>query len=139
MGDNLILYHLVSICWSFCQMYLSFLRNLIGCQKDSTFIFCHQNEILDKKPIQYYHCRILEKCHLLNFENFRLFSNVCVVYKLWNDLAHPRLLLNFIYFVVRTPWLRVRLKNLLKSTQLCNHWLCILLVLLSNKHMVLTW
>ena len=49
-------------------------------------------KVLDKKSMQYHHCKILEKHHLLSFENFRLFSNLCMVYKIVNGLAPPPLL-----------------------------------------------
>ena len=35
---------------------------------------------LDKKHFHY--CGVLEKYNLLSFENFRLFSNLCLVYKI---------------------------------------------------------
>ncbi len=52
-------------------------------------------KILDKKPFQYHHCKILEKHNLLSFDNFRRFSNLVLVYKILNGLA-PACLLSFI-------------------------------------------
>ena len=46
----------------------------------------------DKKPNSYHHCSILEKYHLLSFENFRNFKNSCLIYKCLNDLAPPPLM-----------------------------------------------
>ncbi len=37
---------------------------------------------LDKKSNQYHHCRVLEKYNFLSFDNFRLFWNLCMVYKM---------------------------------------------------------
>ena len=51
---------------------------------------------LDKKPMHFHHCRVLEKYNLLSFENFRLFSNLCLVYKILNGLAPPPLC-DFVY------------------------------------------
>ena len=51
---------------------------------------------LDKKPMHFHHCRVLEKYNLLIFENFRLFSNLCLVYKILNGLAPPPLC-DFVY------------------------------------------
>ena len=52
-------------------------------------------KILDKKPLHYHHCNILEKHHLLSFENFREFSSLCLVYKILHGLA-PACLLEFV-------------------------------------------
>ena len=52
-------------------------------------------KILDKKPLHYHHCNILEKHNLLSFENFREFSNLCLVYKILHGLA-PACLLEFV-------------------------------------------
>ena len=46
---------------------------------------------LDKKQLHFHHCTILEKYNLLSFENFTLFSNLCLVYKSLNGLAPPPL------------------------------------------------
>lgn len=51
---------------------------------------------LAKKPMHYHHCKILDKHNLLSFENFRLFSNLCLVYKILNGLAPPPLC-DFVY------------------------------------------
>ena len=123
---------------------------------------------LDKKPMHFHHCRVLEKYNLLSFENFRLFSNLCLVYKILNGLAPPPLC-DFLYtrsvssirssrissirdciipfrctafaqsaFSVKAAiqWnalpddtknyssistFKTKFKNLLKTTQLCNH------------------
>lgn len=52
-------------------------------------------KILDKKPLHYHHCNILEKHHLLSFENFIEFSSLCLVYKIIHGLA-PACLLKFV-------------------------------------------
>lgn len=47
-------------------------------------------KILDKKPVSYHYCKIVKKYKLLTFENFILFSNVSLVFKILHDLApHP--------------------------------------------------
>ena len=63
---------------------------------------------LDKKPIRYHHCRILEKHELLSFENFRLFINLCMVYKILNGLA-PQSLCVFVH---------ARSSNSIRSTRI---------------------
>ncbi len=52
---------------------------------------------LDKKSNQYHHCRVLEKYNFLSFDNFRLFRNLCMVYKMLNGLA-PSILGDFVHF-----------------------------------------
>lgn len=44
-------------------------------------------KIFDKKPFRHHHCDILHKYNLLTFENFRIFSNLCTVYKILKGLA----------------------------------------------------
>ncbi len=51
---------------------------------------------LDKKSHQYHHCRVLEKYNFLSFDNFRLFWNLCMVYKILNGLA-PSILRDFVH------------------------------------------
>ncbi len=46
---------------------------------------------LDKKPLSYHHCNILEKYDLLSFDNFCKFSYICLVYKVLHGLAPPQL------------------------------------------------
>ncbi len=46
--------------------------------------------------MHFHHCRILKKYNLLSFENFRLFLNLCLIYKILNGLA-PLPLCDFVY------------------------------------------
>lgn len=137
--------------------------------KPQESLYKHTSKVLDKKPIQYHHFRILEKHHPhpLSFENFRLYPNVWLVYKVLNA---PPPLRDYILFILfervysirlyrtlcctvfgssassvkaNTSWYtwpddiksfssvqwKAKWKSLQKVTQLCNHWLCILLVL----------
>ena len=48
-------------------------------------------KVFDRKPLSYHHCTILEKYHLLSFNNFRLFKSLCLIYKCLNGLAPPPL------------------------------------------------
>lgn len=54
-------------------------------------------KIFDKKPLRYHHCDILHKHNLLTFENFRIFSNLCTVYKILKGLA-PTCLSEFVRY-----------------------------------------
>ena len=49
-------------------------------------------KVFDKKPNTYHHCNILEKYHLLSFENFKNFKNACLVFKCLHGLAPPPLM-----------------------------------------------
>lgn len=44
-------------------------------------------KILDKKPNHFHSCRIIEKHNFLNFDNFRLYSSLCMVQKILNSLG----------------------------------------------------
>ena len=46
-------------------------------------------KVLDKKPYSYHHCTVLDKYHLLNFDNFKTFKSLCAVYKCMNGLVLP--------------------------------------------------
>lgn len=46
---------------------------------------------LDKKPMHFHHCKILEKYRLLSFEHLRQLADSCMVYKIINGLAPPPL------------------------------------------------
>lgn len=48
-------------------------------------------KVLDKKPFSYHYCNIVKKYNLLTFENFIFFSNVSLMYKVFNNLAPPPL------------------------------------------------
>ena len=52
---------------------------------------------LDRKSMQFHHCRILQKHHLLSFENVKLFSNLCLSFRILNGLAPPPLR-QFVHF-----------------------------------------
>lgn len=53
-------------------------------------------KILDKNPNHFHSCRIIEKHKFLNFDNFRLYSSLCMVQKILNGLA-PSVLRDFIH------------------------------------------
>ena len=86
-------------CWG--QAGESTLRHLESLYKQTL-------KTLDKKPIRYHHCRILEKHELLSFENFRLFANLCMVYKILNGLT-PQPLCAFVH---------ARSSNSIRSTRI---------------------
>ena len=46
-------------------------------------------KVFDKKPSMYHHCGILHKHNLLSFDNFRVFSNLCIVYKILKAWLQP--------------------------------------------------
>lgn len=46
-------------------------------------------KILDKKPVSYHHCHILQKYNLLTFDNFTKFKYACAIYKILKGLAPP--------------------------------------------------
>lgn len=48
-------------------------------------------KVLDKKPSGYHYCNIIQKHKLLTFDNFMCFNNVCLVYRVINNLAAPPL------------------------------------------------
>lgn len=48
-------------------------------------------KILDKKPIIYHHCPILQKNSLLSWENVIKYSNLCLLYKIISGLSSPPL------------------------------------------------
>ena len=52
-------------------------------------------KILDKKPFSYHYCNIVKKYKLLTFDNFVVFSNVSLVYKILHNLA-PQPLRKFV-------------------------------------------
>jgi len=58
-------------------------------------------QILDKKPNHFHFCRIIEKHNFLTFDNFRLYSNLCMVHKILNGLAPYVILL---IFIVKPLW-----------------------------------
>ena len=48
-------------------------------------------KVLDKKPQSYHHCSILKKYNFFSFDNFKLFKDVCVIYKVLHGLYPPPL------------------------------------------------
>ncbi len=44
-------------------------------------------KILDRKPNSYHHCKVLEKHNFLDFENLKVFKNVCFIYKCLHETA----------------------------------------------------
>lgn len=44
-------------------------------------------KILDKKTLRYHHCTILQKHHLLSWENVIKYSNLCLIYKVLHGLS----------------------------------------------------
>lgn len=48
-------------------------------------------KILHKKPQRYHHCNILQKHHLLGWENVIKYSNLCLIYKIIHGLSSPPL------------------------------------------------
>ena len=48
-------------------------------------------KVLDKKPRRYHHCIIISKYNLLSFDSFICFADMCLMYKIINDLAPPPL------------------------------------------------
>ena len=48
-------------------------------------------KVLDKKPIRFHHCSVLEKHRLLSWDNLVFFKNCCLMYKIRNNLAPPPL------------------------------------------------
>ncbi len=57
--------------------------------KPVEIVFKKALKILDKKPLSYHHCNILDKYNLLSFDNFCKFSYSCLFYKTLNGLAPP--------------------------------------------------
>ncbi len=86
-------------------MILSYLSYCIACwgQAGETAIkpleslYKQTLKTLDRKSMQFHHCRILQNHHLLSFENIKLFSNLCLLFKILNDLA-PTPLRQFVHF-----------------------------------------
>ena len=48
-------------------------------------------QTMDKKPNSFHHCNILEKSHLLSWENLIKYANICLIYKIIHGLAPPPL------------------------------------------------
>ena len=44
-------------------------------------------KVLDKKPLKYHHCKIIQRHNLMTFDSFVFLADVCLVYKIMNDLA----------------------------------------------------
>lgn len=59
-------------------------------------LFRRSIKVFDRKPNSYHHCVIMEICHFLNFDNYKIFKNVCLIYKCLHGLAPPPLK-EFIY------------------------------------------
>ena len=56
--------------------------------KPAELLYKKPLKTLDKKPLSYHHCNILEKYNLMSFDNFCKFSSFCLFYKV---LAPPPL------------------------------------------------
>lgn len=48
-------------------------------------------KILDKKPMRYHHCNILQKHKLLSWENLIKYSNLCLIHKIIHNQSSPPL------------------------------------------------
>ena len=48
-------------------------------------------KVLDKKPLRYHHCDIIQRHNRMSFESFEFLADVCLVYKIMHDLAAPPL------------------------------------------------
>ena len=46
---------------------------------------------LDQKPNRYHHCHIVKKYNLFSFDSFRVFMDVCLIFKILNGFAPPPL------------------------------------------------
>ncbi len=53
-------------------------------------------KVFDKKPYKYHHCLIINKYHFFTFDNFIVFYNCCLMYKILNNLA-PSPLKEFVF------------------------------------------
>ena len=42
---------------------------------------------LDKKPLRYHHCKIIQRHNLMTFDSFVFLADVCLVCNIMNDLA----------------------------------------------------
>ena len=51
----------------------------------------HTLMVLDKKPLKYHHCKIIQRHNLVTFDSVVFLADVCLVYKIMNDLAAPPL------------------------------------------------
>lgn len=49
-------------------------------------------KVMDKKPRHYHHCMILKKHNILNWDSFQRFADLCLFYKVLNNLAPPPLM-----------------------------------------------
>ena len=49
--------------------------------KPITALYNRSMKIMDKKPVRWHHCQILEKHHMFNFDSFIDFSNLKLLFK----------------------------------------------------------
>ena len=92
MTDDAAFMYLHSMIFShinYCLTSWSFTGVTI--MKPIESLFKRALKVLDKKPISYHHCNILQKYNFFNFANFKQFSIACLMYKTLNELAPPPL------------------------------------------------
>lgn len=70
--------------------------------------------ILSKKTPQYHHCNILSKHDILNFDNFIMYADVHLIFKMINNTAPPSLM----RFVQLTS------EQMSRITRLASVWQC---------------
>lgn len=79
------------------SMILSHIEYCITSQSYTSFSVIEPIEVcykralkfLDKKPLSYHHCQILDKYNLLHFANFKQFKAACLIYKVLHGLVPP--------------------------------------------------
>ncbi len=81
---TMILPHLSYCATSWSHTSITTLKPLYTIYKQAV-------KILAKKPRSYHHCNIIKNYKLLTFDNFLFFADVCLMYKLFHDLAPPPL------------------------------------------------
>lgn len=81
---SMILSHIDYCITSWSYTCDSILRSIESCFKKAL-------KVLDKKPLSYHHCSILDKYNFLNFTNLKYFKSACLIYKILHGLAPPPL------------------------------------------------
>lgn len=81
---SLILSHMTYCLTSWSNTHKSTIKPLESLYKQAL-------KILDKKPLSYHHCNILQKYRLLSWDNLLKFHHICLVYKIVHGLAPPPL------------------------------------------------
>jgi len=69
-------------------------RKLLSCEstlKPIKSLFKRTLKTLNKKPMHSHYCRIINQYKILDFDNYQLFLDVCLIFKVLKGLAPPLL------------------------------------------------